>query len=100
MYRVKYPGKYAGDVDTEDIEADDVTSNMSGALFLHRKTGRMIQESPPFEGEKNETEVVAVFAAGWWKRADKRASSPARPEMMRSQKTEVRPETSEGDSHG
>ncbi len=80
MYRVKYPGKYAGDVETEDIEADDVNSNMSGALFLHRKTGRKILESLPYEGEKDETEIVAVFAAGWWKRADKIAGGPARLE--------------------
>jgi len=79
MYRVKYPGKYAGETVTEDIEADDVSSNMSGALFLHRKTGRKVQEPPPFEGEKDEIETVAIFAAGWWQRADEIPCGPARP---------------------
>lgn len=71
MYRVTYPTFFGGSK-TVEFNADSVSSNMGGSLFLHRKTGRKIAEAPPFEGEKEETETVFVFAPGCWQTAEKR----------------------------
>ena len=83
-----------------DVQADNITVSVSGALVLHRNTGKTrpvfagYMDGPvgkmKLEQEQDVTEITAILAPGQWLSIEKKGNNP-HANQAPSQEHEVRP---------